>query len=641
MLKVESRESAHVRSRVKDLSAVPNVVDYTGLFAAITPISKVKPVDGVYAPVLIRDTEELIATFGDPRIDPEKYIDLYNIMQMVGDGTSCYIAKVNSGTTGIFDIVMLPNASPSPITMVAGDEAGLVWVSPDATSVIPVSVTVTDGGGDPTVIGGDKYSYKYNDDGKLEITFQDAQTGTVKVANSADSSSVITAYSSMTDNVSINCKLTKAKPFSLGIRYLAVQVKIDDEVLAEAKIKLHADTILTNQGLVNALNSKIGTYTLLELADPKYASASQAVDSEHSIIKSLLDVELPLPEPGPGVSSVVIRQDATFSVPLANYKAALEQYNDTRYPGCIMADMTAPMTDGENFGAPSESDRRSLHYYLKMVAAERKDCTVLLSTPLCESLENQTQYTWEELCDWVSSTGPFEDHFEYGETNTTDYTLQSFYLEMYASWLEMNCTKVNNNGVSSVRVKLAPAGVVAANILRSYRERAAVHYPVAGDQYGVLPENCYVVNNPAKKAERDLLVQYRINPIYDTGTRGVQIYGNETLNAGYTDLNAAHIARTLVRVRSLVDAYTETLKFSISNELLYGTWISHVSYDILDPIRSLGGITTYTVAMGPETTSAEELANRIVNGRISLQFPQSAEIFDLTFTVFSSATATE
>ena len=103
MIKNETRESAHLRSRVKDLSVVPNVVSFTGLFAAITPIAKLKKNDeGLYDPVLIRDTDSLIANFGDPRIDPEKYIDLYSITQVVGNGTSCYVAKVNSGDAGVY-----------------------------------------------------------------------------------------------------------------------------------------------------------------------------------------------------------------------------------------------------------------------------------------------------------------------------------------------------------------------------------------------------------------------------------------------------------------------------------------------------------------------------------------------------------
>ena len=62
MIRNETRESAHLRSRVKDLSVVPNIVSFTPLLAAITPIAKLeKNADQLYSPILIRDTESLIA----------------------------------------------------------------------------------------------------------------------------------------------------------------------------------------------------------------------------------------------------------------------------------------------------------------------------------------------------------------------------------------------------------------------------------------------------------------------------------------------------------------------------------------------------------------------------------------------------
>ena len=113
MIKNETRESAHLKSRVKDLSVVPNLVSFTGLFTAITPIAKLdkNPDTGFYDPILIRDTDSLIANFGDPRIDPEKYIDLYTIMQVIGNGTSCYVCKVDSGDTGIYEFAFIPEDS--------------------------------------------------------------------------------------------------------------------------------------------------------------------------------------------------------------------------------------------------------------------------------------------------------------------------------------------------------------------------------------------------------------------------------------------------------------------------------------------------------------------------------------------------
>ena len=122
MLKVENRESAHLRSRVKDLSVVPNVASFNGLFAAITPIAKAsKNAEGLYDPILVRDNETLIANFGDPRTDPEKYIDLYSIMQLVGNGGTCYVSKVNSGNAGVYQFPFLADPLRQDDTSGAND----------------------------------------------------------------------------------------------------------------------------------------------------------------------------------------------------------------------------------------------------------------------------------------------------------------------------------------------------------------------------------------------------------------------------------------------------------------------------------------------------------------------------------------
>ena len=101
----ETRESAHLRSRVTDLSVVPNLVSYNALLACITPLAsqnveRSEEDNEVYKPMLIRDVDTLISNFGDPRIDPEKYVDLYAVMRMINNGGTCYLAKVHSGNGG-------------------------------------------------------------------------------------------------------------------------------------------------------------------------------------------------------------------------------------------------------------------------------------------------------------------------------------------------------------------------------------------------------------------------------------------------------------------------------------------------------------------------------------------------------------
>lgn len=845
MIKNETRESAHLRSRVKDLSVVPNVVSFTGLFAAITPIAKLKKNDeGLYDPVLIRDTDSLIANFGDPRIDPEKYVDLYDIMQVVGNGTSCYVAKVNSGDAGVykFPFVADPDYNKDEnftggvplsgelngtrtvtlsglknkyvITKIIGykkdpnssadfdfsfyadkynafnedvieEQAGIdpevvaqekngndlndkyTWeIVADAQHQGEFILTITfvndeiikgydlvaygaidpSWGAEPIVVTPAMHTIEVEDDESdapisqldvdpttgtiklesttqlnneyilLESTIKDLKDalktacdaaesddvsieysyeggklviiatphvelhegdwasddwnldGTIAIKGVTRSSHAIIGYSSMAEDLTFKTYISQAKPYSLHVYYLNVEILNADgtNTLGKARVKLEDTT--TNQSLVNNLNSSLGTIVRFELIDPSTEGACIKKErGANSIVKAIMDKHVGTPQKTLKVPEdlepYIIDCQPMFKVSMQDYIDALEQFKAKKYAGCLMADLTAPVSrdledankdesdpdyvakqydllkPGEVY-LPSSDDRRALHYNLKQIACERKDCTVILSTPYYPDRENQTAFTLDDACDWVTSQGRYSDLWEYGVSNTVDYSIQSFYLEIYFSWLMQTCTKIESGLAKSVKVLTAPANLVINNVLTSYRERG-VHLPVAGDQYGTLPETCAVTVNPKTKAERDQLVQCRINPIYDTGTRGIQIYGNETLNAAYTDLNAAHIARTLVRIRSQVDEYTETLKFLINSQILWDQWKNYVSMYILEPYKSVNALAEYSVKMGEDTTSREEIANRTINGIINLRFYQSAEIFDLTFAVYSTATTLE
>jgi len=688
MLKIESREAANLKSRVKDLSQVPNLVNYAGLFACITPLSKVAVTDNIYKPILIRDTESLIANFGDPRIDPEKYVDLYSIMQIVGNGASCYVAKVNSGNTGIYPInlcgmQLLPNtwtADGANYTYNDGAQPSAAFKFSSEFTVTSVYESWTDQGtthlqeltlAEGQNVGEGEYKSAYvASDGKynLKITLHEAlaQDHTIIVTlGTIDDTHEIKAYSSLTEPIVITANVSQAKPFSLGTYYLNVDVVREGNTLAAAKILL-GDT-LTNKGLSDSLTTSLSPYVQFELKDSDHAGACAINDdSANSIVKSVLDFCAPISQgKRKQLSAPVVinyaqgsaESNPSFRVTLDDYKNALMQYKDKKYTGCIMADFVAPLSHfydnggvetaaNTPFGVPTPEERRSLHYYIKQIACERKDTNAILSVPLIDNdtgisssaarYDGTDLLSLDSVCNWVASQGTYTDLWEYGQTNTTDYAEQSFYLEIYYTWLSMNCIKLENGIAKPVVVQVAPAGAVVNNVLQSYRERGP-HLPVAGDNYGTLPSVYSVIVNPKTKVERDQLVQYRINPIYDTGTRGVQIYGNETLNAGYTDLNAAHIARSLVNLRSRIDEYTETLKFSLNNSVLWDTWKAYVSSNILEPAKSINAIKSYAVAMGYDTTTPEEIANRMVNGQVSLQFYQSAEIFDLTFTIFSTS----
>ena len=440
------------------------------------------------------------------------------------------------------------------------------------------------------------------------------------------------AVSSITDKLYLKTDLVQLKPKSLKLYAMDVklyesydEVAPDKGIIKEARFSLPEN--LTNGSFISSLNSVLGSYLTFTLMEPYKEEGFDIVSSLRALVVG-----------GKNCSQPVELSKGRFDVKVKDYQTALSEFIDPKYSGCFISELSAMVTreDGKIdhlSETPDESERRALHYLIKMIAADRKDLTCVFTTPHGQSLD--------EACNWVNSLGEYSDLWEYGSEGATSYADQSFYCEMYWDWINVTCQKLNN-GVPSktVVVPMSPAYQVIMKGLASYRVRGTF-YPVAGEQGGVLGDEVRVTRNPSQKFERDKLINYHINPIYDLGVQGIQIYGNETLNPVYSDLSAAHIARTLIYIRSRVDRYTNTQVFSLNDLSLWQRWKQYVSSMILAPLASLGGLAAYNVKMGFDTTKAELIAQRKINGVIELQFVPDAEIYTVEFVVNSSANTVE
>lgn len=440
------------------------------------------------------------------------------------------------------------------------------------------------------------------------------------------------AVSSITDKLYLKTNLVQLKPKSLKLYAMDVklyesydEVAPDKGIIKEARFSLPEN--LTNGSFISSLNSVLGSYLTFTLMEPYK-------EEGFDIVESLRDLVIE----GKNCSQPVELSEGHFNVSVKDYQTALNEFIDPRYSGCFISELSAMVTNKDGkidhlSETTNESERRALHYLIKMIAADRKDLTCVFTTPWGMSLD--------EACNWVNSLGEYSDLWEYGSSGAVSYADQSFYCEMYWDWINVTCQKLNN-GVPSktVIVPMSPAYQVIMKGLASYRVRGTF-YPVAGEQGGVLGDEVRVTRNPSQKFERDKLINYHINPIYDLGVQGIQIYGNETLNPVYSDLSAAHIARTLIYIRSRVDRYTNTQVFSLNDLSLWQRWKQYVSSMILAPLASLGGLAAYNVKMGFDTTKAELIAQRKINGVIELQFVPDAEIYTVEFVVNSSANTVE
>ena len=331
------------------------------------------------------------------------------------------------------------------------------------------------------------------------------------------------------------------------------------------------------------------------------------------------------------VYSVLLTQDEGDRVIISadSYADSIRKYADPKYNGCLIGDLAYPEFDYRYRKVEmSTDDRKMIQWVIKDVACQRKDLTCIFTTP---------DLPLNDACNWVAARGEYSGYYEYGNTQALDYSEQSFYCEMYHGWMSYKTALVN--GQPYKIDKVPPTVFVIGNIIDAWKTKG-ISFPVAGDQGGILNSSVALVNvkdNPDTKSKRDKLVSYRINPIWDTGLRGIQIYGNETLNPQYTDLSAAHIARMLVQIRSQVDRYSETIKFKLNDQFTWGGWINYVSTKILEPLKAAGGLIWYSVKMGLDTTPRELIAQRKIKGIVGLQFAPDLEIVDLEFVVYASS----
>ena len=321
----------------------------------------------------------------------------------------------------------------------------------------------------------------------------------------------------------------------------------------------------------------------------------------------------------------ILTESNYADVTASDYANAIKDYSEAKYYGTFIGDLCFPLLKGLNLYNLSDDDRKAIHYYIKEVAEKRKDLICIFTTP---------DLPVDKACAWVNSYGDYSDYYTYGQTQGTTYAEQSFYCEMYYGW--MRYKTAYSNGMPVRIDDVVPTLFVMGNIIDSWLSRG-ISFPVAGDNGGVLPNDLIMLHDVNAKSVRDKLVSNRINPICDTGLRGIQIYGNETLNPKYSDLSAAHIGRLMVMINNRVTSYTETVKFSLNNQYTWGGWINYVTTKILEPIKVEGGLTWYNVQMGTETTTPEEIANRRVNGKVSLQFRPDLEIVDLDYVVYPSS----
>lgn len=154
----------------------------------------------------------------------------------------------------------------------------------------------------------------------------------------------------------------------------------------------------------------------------------------------------------------------------------------------------------------------------------------------------------------------------------------------------------------------------------------------AGHTRGVLPTITSTTQR-LNKTDRDNLYDTGINPIFAPPGSEFVIYGQKTLEADIDSaLNRVNVRRLLIEIRRQVRQAAQRILFE-QNTAAQLDRLNQLVTPILDRVQARGGIRQYKVEINDQTTTAVDVENLTVRGRITVQPTKTIEFIELDFVI--------
>jgi hypothetical protein len=321
-------------------------------------------------------------------------------------------------------------------------------------------------------------------------------------------------------------------------------------------------------------------------------------------------------------------QDTTSYSPPSSVTATLAAGADG-YSDLLFSDYVGTISGTSTTGLKATRNTELYEYNLLLVpgvshssvvsemivtAEARGDCLALIDPPMGLSPV--------QVADWTNGTSA-------AVANAPTAVLDSSYAAVYWSWVTRYQSHLNAN------VQLPPSGLVAGAMASAERKvgpwRAVagyVHGKITGDKVEYSP----------LQSDRDALQGNgnSVNPIVQF-TDGLYIFGNRTLQRSDTPMDAVHVTRLVTYLRSVVSKAVRPLLFAPNDQ---DTWREFVAIvrPIMEAVKSQRGVEAFAVQCDADTNPEETRGQKILNGRISLQHIDAAEIIQLDFALTPTTT---
>jgi hypothetical protein len=252
---------------------------------------------------------------------------------------------------------------------------------------------------------------------------------------------------------------------------------------------------------------------------------------------------------------------------------------------------------------------------LDMVESSRFDCLVLMDIEEKDLDNNSVTSTSQNVS--VRLT-------------TNDFAARGLNNSFGAAYFpDLLITNTVGNTVEQVPPTVGVLGAFALNDARGYP-----WFAPAGERRGIIAD-CTETALNLNRENLDSLYTVGINPIVSFGTSRPMLWGQKTLKAEESAFQRINVRRLLLALRREVKAVGTRILFEPSVAATIAKFEGEVK-PILKRFKDAGGLTDYLVKIDASTTTAADIENGIIRGKIFVAPSRTVEFLEIDFVTTSS-----
>jgi len=167
-------------------------------------------------------------------------------------------------------------------------------------------------------------------------------------------------------------------------------------------------------------------------------------------------------------------------------------------------------------------------------------------------------------------------------------------------------------------------------------DRGEPWFAPAGYNRGTVDPSITGTTFPLEREDLNKLYDVSINPLATFAGKNSVVWGQKTLLADASALDRINVRRLLINVRRKVKAVANSMLFEPNRQETLDRFNALVR-PIMQRVQNEQGVERFKVIIDATTTTAADIENNTIRGKIYLQPTRTAEFIALDFTVANAS----